>query len=84
MVDEYLRDWVLGKLEDCGVDDRVGEEVIPAPTEHGLDRNRQVRVRDVEEWAWVIDPLVEPIAHTPTRLRESSATTSATHHQRPR
>ena len=55
MIDEDVRDGVLRQLEDGGIDEGVGQEVVPAPPKHLLDGDRQVGVSDIEEWAWVVD-----------------------------
>jgi hypothetical protein len=53
MINDDVGDGVLTEFEDGGIDERVGEEVVPAPSEHLLDGDRKVGVGDIEEWTWV-------------------------------
>ena len=77
MVNDDVRDRILAQLEDRGVDDRIGEEVVPTPPEHLLDRDRQVGVRDVEEWAWVVNTLNTGTMDTATGLSEAHSARGA-------
>ena len=73
VVDDDVGDRIFAQLEDRGVDERVRQEVVPAVLEQPLHRRRQVRVRDVEEWTWVVDPLgLETAGDAPPRHRAHS------------
>ena len=75
VIEDDVRDWVLRQLEHCRVDERVREEVVPAPPKHLLDGDRVVRVREIEEWRWVVDSLNRASLNTATSLREAKTTT---------
>jgi len=63
-VEQDVRDWVLGHLEDDSVDQRVNQKVVPAPPEHLLDGGWQVGLCDVEERARVLKTGVCPTSTT--------------------
>lgn len=74
VVDDDVGDGILRQLEHRRVDQRVGQEVVPAVPEELLDRRRQVRVRDVEERTRVVHSLRKRTLRPAPSLREPCVT----------
>jgi hypothetical protein len=52
-----IGDRILAQLEDSGIDQRIGHEVVATPPKQLLDRNRQVGMGNIEKRMWVVDTL---------------------------
>lgn len=67
MVNDHIRNRVLAHLEDDGVDERIGQEVVAAELEELLDTRWQVSVRNVEEGTGVVQCALTATLNTSTR-----------------